>query len=113
MFCEFGGLPTGHSGVALNADIVNSGGDVVGICGGIVIRLMAGEAICGHIGIVARNMTLVAVIDGMALGERKTCMIKNSRFPAGHSGVALHADIVNSGSDVVGIGGCIVISLMA
>ncbi len=99
--------------MALHANIVDSGREVVGIGGGIVIRFMACEAIGGHIGIVARNVTLVAVIDGMTLGERKACVIKDGRFPTRHGGVALHANIVDSCREMVGIGGGIVICLMA
>ncbi len=74
--------------MALHANIVDSGREVVGIGGGVVIRLMTGEAIGGHIGIVARNVTLVAVIDGMTLGQRKARMIKSCRGPARHSAMA-------------------------
>jgi hypothetical protein len=58
-------------------------------------------------------MTLTAVIDRMALCQRKACMVKNGGFPPRHGGVALHTNIANSGCDVVGIGGGIVIGLMA
>ena len=67
-------LPSGHGGVALHANVVNSGDEVVGIGGGIVIRLMAGETLGRHIGIIAWNVTLVAVIQGMTLGQRESCM---------------------------------------
>ncbi len=106
-------LPPGHGGVALHADDVNSGCDVVGIGGGIVIGLMARETLCRHVGIVTRIVTLVTVIDQMALGQRKAGMVKNGRLPARHGGVALHANVTNSGGEVVGIGGGIVIGLMA
>jgi hypothetical protein len=112
MFSELGGFPTGHGGVALHANIVNSGWEMIGIGSGIVIRFMTGEAICGYIGIFTRDMTLVAVVDGMTLGEWKAGMIKSGRLPPGHGGMTLHANIVNSGNKVVGIGCGIVFHLM-
>ena len=99
--------------MALHANIVDSRCDMVGIGGGIVICLMAGEAIGRYIGIVTRYMTLVAVVDGMTLGERKAGMVKYGRRPPWHGGMALHANIVDSRCDMVGIGGGIVISFMA
>ena len=63
-----GGLPSWHGGVALHAHVVNSGRKVVGIGCGIVIRLMAGETLCRHIGIVSRNVTEVTIVDGVTLG---------------------------------------------
>ena len=41
MFSELGGFPIGSRGVALHANIVNSGREVIRIGGGIVVRLMA------------------------------------------------------------------------
>ena len=58
-------------------------------------------------------MALVAVIDSMTLGKREAGMFKNGRFPSWHGCMALHANIVNSGCDMVWIGGGIVISLVA
>ncbi len=96
MHCEFGGLPSRHGGVTLHANVVNSCGDVVGIGGGIVIRLMAGETLCRRVGKISRNMTLAAIIDGMTLGQGKACVIKDGGLPSWHGGVALHANVVNS-----------------
>ena len=67
MFGEIGRLPSWHRGVALHANIVNSRREVVGIGGGVVIHLMTGETIGRHIGIVARYMTLITIIDGVTL----------------------------------------------
>jgi hypothetical protein len=59
---EGGRFPSGHSGVTLHAHVVNSGRDMVGIGGGNVIGLMAGETIGRYTGIVALNMAKIAVI---------------------------------------------------
>jgi len=55
-------FPSGHGGVTLHAYIVNSGREVVGVGGGIVIGLVAGETIGRYIGIIALNMAKIAVI---------------------------------------------------
>ena len=69
MFGEIGRLPSGHGGVAFHANIFNSRREVLGIGGGIVIGLMAGETLCRHRGIVGRIMTLIAVSNGMTKGK--------------------------------------------
>ena len=83
MHGEFGRLPAGHGGVALHANVVNSGSEVIGIGGGIVIRLMAGETFGRHVGIIARNMTLAAVIERMTLGQGKAVWSKIAGFHPG------------------------------
>ena len=72
MFGEIGGLPSGHGGVTLHANIVNPRREVVRIGGGVVIGLMTGETLGRHIGIVTRHMTLITIIDGVTLGQRET-----------------------------------------
>ncbi len=61
-------FPARHGAMAFHTNIVNSGREMVGIGGRIVVRLMARETIGRHIGIIARNMALVTVINGMTLG---------------------------------------------
>jgi len=108
-----GRLPSRHRGMTLHAYIINPSGKVVWIGGGIVIRLMTGETLGRYIGIVARNMALVTIIDGVTKGQRKAGVTINSRCPSRHRGVTIHANIVNPRRKVVGIGGGIVIRLMA
>ena len=86
---------------------------MVWIGGGIVIGLMAGETLCRHIGIVGWIVALVAIIDRMTKGQRKIYMFKFCRCPSGHGGMALHTNIIDPGNQMVGIGGSIVIGLMA
>ena len=71
MFSEIGRLPTRHRGVALHTNIVNAGCDMVRIGGGIIVRFMTGKAIARNIGIIARHMTGITIIDGMSLGQRE------------------------------------------
>ncbi len=110
---KFGGLPIRHGAMAFQTHIINSGCEMVGIGGRIVIRLMAGETIGRYIGIIARNMALIAIIDGMTLGQRKARMIKSCRGPARHGAMAFQTHIINSGREMVGIGGRIIVRLMA
>ena len=107
-----GGLPSRHRGVAFHANIINANRKVVGLGGGIVIRLMAGKTLCRHRGIVARIITLITVSNGMTKGQREIDMFKFGGLPSRHRSVAFHANIVNSCREVVGIGCGIVIGLM-
>ncbi len=69
---KFGGLPIRHGSMALQTYVVNSSREMVGIGGRIIIRLMARETIGRYIGIIARNMALITIVDGMTLGQRET-----------------------------------------
>ena len=54
-------------------------GNVIGIGGLIVFGQVAGNTFCGRIGVIAIDMTEIAIGKGMTAGERELCVVKCGR----------------------------------
>ncbi len=63
--------------------------------------------------VIPVDMTEIAIGKGMPAGERELCMIKCGRFPSGIGGVALVTRCRVLCCSVIGIGGLVVIVLVA
>ena len=57
-------------------------------------------------------MTLITFIDSMTQGKGKACMVKYGRFPARHGSMTIQAYVGDISGQMIGIGGCIKVSLM-
>ncbi len=106
-------FPPGICGMAL---VTRGGilcGRVIGIGGLVVIGLVAGNTFRGSIGIIPVDMTEIAIRKGMPAGERELAVVKCSRFPPGICGMALVTCCGILCGRVIGIGGLVVIGLVA
>jgi len=88
---------------------------VIHICTVMLVAVNAGEnRIVGRVAMAFCAIGPLAVMLARVNGEKQGIMDSKFRwFPSWHGGMALHANVVNSGGEVVWIGGSIVISLMA
>jgi hypothetical protein len=73
---------------------------------------MTRKTLCGHIGIIARIVAFIAIINGMALCKREKGMVKLGRPPTNLGGMALNAIGTKVCHKVTWIGGRIIIRLM-
>jgi hypothetical protein len=86
---------------------------VIGIGGLVVIVLVAGNTFTGSICVIPVDMAEIAIGKGMSAGERELCVVKRGGFPSRIRGVALVTRSRVLCCRVIGIGGLVVIILVA
>ena len=83
------------------------------VCRIVIVGLMARKAIGGSIDVIAIDMTSGAIVNIMSQRERKFTMIKSGRFPSRCGRMAHSAAGGEICTQMIWIGGGVIISLMA
>jgi len=108
-----GRFPPRIGGVALVTGSRVLCSHVIGIGCLVIIGQVTGNTLRGRVRVIPADMAEIAISQGMPAGERELCMVKRGRFPTGIGVMTLVTGSRILCCRVVGIGGLVVIRLVA